>query len=485
MIEEELKNNDISEELNNNDISEENVIEELNNNDVSEENVIEELDEIILKSDEKMNDPLNEELNEILNNQLNKKLIKNNYFIVDNHFKDEFHIAIYYITNNKCKIIIRRLDCVDWGQDLKIMIMDLDNKNFEKISLGSSYENLKIIEFYTKIILNPIDNNIIQNIPKIIIQTSNYDMNINLFHYNSILSFIELNPDYEYKYFNDNDCRKFIIDHPLIEFNEIDYNRGLKAFDLLLPGPLKADLFRYYYLYIKGGCYFDCKMVINKPLNKIIEPNNNIILCEDEDKLYNGLILIEAKNKIMYNCLSECINNILNKNKLDNPYKITGKELFYKHFNSNNISLQGGGGEMNIKFLKKEGDNIFFKNNVKTINNRLFKYSYKDYYTNYFNTERDIKYMWKENKYFFHENNFISNFNDKELFKYKFYIYPSHPNFIGLYNIIHIKKNIFLIERLGEKKVEYIKLKIIDLHKNNVYIVEIGNVDKNKIFFMI
>ena len=36
-------------------------------------------------------------------------LIFNNYFIVNN-FQIDFHIVIYYLTKNKCKIILRRLD---------------------------------------------------------------------------------------------------------------------------------------------------------------------------------------------------------------------------------------------------------------------------------------------------------------------------------------------------------------------------------------
>ena len=102
------------------------------------------------------------------NLQINQSLIKNNYYIVDNLFKDEFNIVIYFITNNKCKILIRRLDCIGWGQDLKIKLMDIKDDKFEKISLGSCEENLKIIEIYTKI--NLYSNKVLETIiPKVII----------------------------------------------------------------------------------------------------------------------------------------------------------------------------------------------------------------------------------------------------------------------------------------------------------------------------
>ena len=126
-------------------------------------------------------------------------LIKNNYYVTDNSANDDFSIIIYYQTENRCKIIIRRLDDYSWGQDLKIKLMSIDDTEYEKISVGSSDENFKIIEYYTDILLYKCEYTE-QNIPKVIIQTSNYNMNLNIYHYNSIMSFIELNPEYEYRF---------------------------------------------------------------------------------------------------------------------------------------------------------------------------------------------------------------------------------------------------------------------------------------------
>ena len=117
------------------------------------------------------------------NLSINNYLIKNDYYIFENHFKDEFNIVIYFITNNKCKILIRRLDCIGWGQDLKIKLMDINGFKFEKVSLGSSDENLKIIEIYTNITLykNDIFDISESTIPKIIVQTCNDIMNKNIY----------------------------------------------------------------------------------------------------------------------------------------------------------------------------------------------------------------------------------------------------------------------------------------------------------------
>ena len=75
-------------------------------------------------------------------------------------------------------------------------------------------------------------------IPKIIIQTVCIK-NIDDKTKNKI---IKNNPDYKYKYFNNDNCIKFITDN----FSKSVVN----AFHKLKPGAFKADLFRYCYLFI-------------------------------------------------------------------------------------------------------------------------------------------------------------------------------------------------------------------------------------------
>ena len=394
---------------------------------------------------------------------INQYLISNDFFIVDNIFKDDFNIVIYFICNNKCKILIRRLDCIGWGQDLKIKLIDIEGKQFEKISLGSSEENLKVIELYTKITLYK-NENIEFNIPKVIIQTSNENMNKNIFHYNSIMSFIDLNPDFEYRHFYDNDIREFIINNSNEEDKGDNLDKILEAFDLLIPGPLKADLFRYFYLYKNGGCYFDTKMVLKKSLSKIIKNDDKIILCNDYRRLHNGIIMIEKNNIIMYNCLKECIDNILNKNKFKNRYQTTGNELLNKHFKNIN----------NIRKLNKKGDTIYCDDN----NTLILNYSYKNYYSNYFNTEKDLQFMWNNNKYFYEEAEFECTFD------YKFYYYNDIGS--GKYQIIMEKNNIFKIIKLNNKNSNsFIKLKVIDLIKDNIHYIDIGFLINNEKIFIL
>jgi mannosyltransferase OCH1-like enzyme len=59
------------------------------------------------------------------------------------------------------------------------------------------------------------------------------------------------NPEFEHHLYDDQDCREFIKKH----FHE----RVLKAFDKIIPGAYKADLWRYCVIYIEGGIYLDIK----------------------------------------------------------------------------------------------------------------------------------------------------------------------------------------------------------------------------------
>ena len=64
------------------------------------------------------------------------------------------------------------------------------------------------------------------------------------------------NPRFKYFLFDDNDCREFIKTHfP---------TNVLNAYDSLIPGAYKADLWRYCILYKMGGIYIDIKY---EPIN--------------------------------------------------------------------------------------------------------------------------------------------------------------------------------------------------------------------------
>ena len=306
-------------------------------------------------------------------------LIKNKYYIKDNN---NFSIVIYYINSNECSILIRSLDNELKNIEFQVIIENLFNKRKEIIFIDKNIDNFInnnyiSINFKTNIILEKLEYNI-QNIPKNIFQTGSTNNVKNIMHYNSIMSFIDKNPDYNYYYYDNIDSRRFL---------RINFDKYVNdAYDLLVPGAYKADLLRYCLLYIYGGCYFDCKQILLKPLYNIIKSDDNLLLCKDfiDDGILNAVILCVKKLDIMKIVIDECCNNIMEKVKIC-PLSITGPRFFYKvlikYINDSNFILK------NCRPIHDIDDyhTDYINNNIKLIqNNEIILYRfYKGYYNNY------------------------------------------------------------------------------------------------------
>lgn len=291
-----------------------------------------------------------------MNIYVNKRddiLIKNNFKVrADNNFNDTFHIVCYYITQNICKIIIRRTDNDEgWGQNIIVLIEDIENNNnYEEYSVGSNNSNIKILELYVK---TRLFKNIYQEfkIPKIIIQTYNEALYINNIHYNNVISLIELNPEYEYKFFDNNDCLKFISENYDKEIFHI-YN-SIKTYKK------KSELFRYCYLYLNGGCYINSNINLLQPIYKIVNSNDIFVVSE---KINNRIIMTYPKNELLLKLINNF--NIEKNNNMEN----IGKNFFHKIINSINFKI--------IKNIKIDNilidENMIFKKSIK-INNYIFQ----------------------------------------------------------------------------------------------------------------
>jgi len=394
--------------------------------------------------------------------------ISNNYELI-NESNDDFHLVIYYLDYNKIKIIVRRLDSITgWGVDLKIKIYSVNSD--EIISFGSSENNCKIIDIYTDINIFK-ENFRNQLIPKLIIQTS-FRKNIeNLLHYNSILTYTELNPEYEYMFYDNNECRLFIKNN----FNEIILN----SYDLIIPGAFKADFFRYCFLYINGGCYFDCKSILRIPLRKIIKDNDDFIVCKDIGKgYYNAVILTVKQNKLILDAINLCVYNIYNINNFynmknsiyiltDTLLSFSGPVLLYNiihnNISQNNIKLYHR--FENIKYneyiIKHEYQKLFIEMNGIYIITK----QYRDYHSS-----SGIHYSEQWNKkelvYRYHPILYTN--------KYKFYSY-NKTNDVFEFHILN--NNIMIIERKDSNSGWGIgfRLKIINEETNEELILNIDS----------
>ena len=99
----------------------------------------------------------------------------------------------------------------------------------------------------------------------------------------------DMNPTFEYKFYNDKDCVEFIKEN----YDEETLNLYLS----INPnyGSAKSDFFRYLLMYKVGGVYLDIKSCTTKPLEEVLLPTDEYLLTHwegldwaDELKYYFG-----------------------------------------------------------------------------------------------------------------------------------------------------------------------------------------------------
>ena len=294
----------------------------------------------------------------------NNNFILNNYELLN--INNDYNLVIYYLNNNKIKIIIRKFNGENngWNNQLVLKIYSNDDKYFEKIILGSSSKNCKIINIKTNIEIFRKENAHI-NIPKCIYQTYSNNNYHNISHYNSVKNLLEFNPDYDYYFYNDIDCRKFIFDN---------YNDEiLNSYDTLYPVAYKADLFRYLLIYKYGGIYLDNKYIVRTSFDSIINEEDNNIFCMDtkNNLLFNSILISKPNNNKFKFLINRIVENVKNNYYGSCPLHPTGPRLFFK---TENIKLYHKKNEPTKNYL-----NCYIEDDNQNI---LINTSYEGYYNN-------------------------------------------------------------------------------------------------------
>ena len=190
-----------------------------------------------------------------------------------------------------------------------------------------------------------------------------------------------LNPRFKYFLFDDNDCREFIKTHFKPDV--------LYAYDSLIPGAYKADLWRYCILFIHGGIYMDIKYV---PLNgfKFINLTEKEHLVSDIDNvnIYNALMVSLPKNEILFKYIRRIVKNVADKFYGNSYLEPTGPALL-----SNFVSTSDNIVDLKHSVLNDDYKLIYFNNIpiLKSYNNHIEereKYSKKKHYS----------ILWKDRK---------------------------------------------------------------------------------------
>jgi mannosyltransferase OCH1-like enzyme len=331
-----------------------------------------------------------------------KKLL-NSYKIMNSHgMKNQsamldLFCVIYYLNPRKIKVILRNCGSEGgWSQNIHISIQDLKNpKKYLTVSCGSSNYNCKKINIYLEKENNFISDNdenasfyidyqkydssitstssysfSTQLIPKTIIQTYENNEFHNIYHYNAVMTFLELNPEYTYKFFNDQDC----YDYMKQNFSPEIFN----AYTSLVPKAYQADLFRYCIIYKEGGCYFDNKYILRKPLDSFIKPIDKNVFCLDrfEGLMFNSIVISISNQDYLKNIIDRVVKNVQQKFYGRGPLHPTGPKLFYEYVKNENVIFQ---------HMSKNPSNDYLNNFVSLIKSPsqiYFHKFYKGYYQN-------------------------------------------------------------------------------------------------------
>lgn len=193
-----------------------------------------------------------------------------------------------------------------------------------------------------------------QKIPRVIYQTHEKD-DIPEAMREAMETILSLNQEYDYKYFNSSERRKFIEEH----FGE----RGKKCYDSLKPGAYQADIFRYCVLYIFGGVYLDAGFIELVSLRKILKPDDTFVSATDRYEgrvgCYNAFICSTPKNPILGRVIDICFGRVEKREYGETPLCITGplalSEAFEIETKQKVNEGDYGNGTRLLEFVSKKG----------------------------------------------------------------------------------------------------------------------------------
>jgi mannosyltransferase OCH1-like enzyme len=225
---------------------------------------------------------------------------------------------------------------------------------------------------------------IVNNVPlKIFLTWETKNLPINM--YNNIMLLHKMNPEFDIYLYDDQDRINFIKDN--FDPDVLD------AYNSLIPGAFKADLWRYCIIYKYGGIYIDIKYHIYTPLIELIKEseytfvNTDSGLCTDSydgKEIQNTFFISSPNNNIFLDSINEIVTKTKNKDYGQNRLDITGPCVLTRNINK----IHGKEFDKHIKlnYIYRNPDNVVSINKKNT--NILVASSYIEYrrdQQNYYN----------------------------------------------------------------------------------------------------
>jgi len=149
--------------------------------------------------------------------------------------------------------------------------------------------------------------------------------------FNAIKIIKKQNPRFNYYLFSDIDCRLFISKNfdPAV----------LNAYDQLIPGAYKADLWRLCVLYKNGGIYIDIKLncINGFKLIELTEKEHYVLDRLPPLSIYNAFMVCKAGNPFLWKAICRIVLNVQNKYYGSSPLSPTGPKLLGDIILRNNL----------------------------------------------------------------------------------------------------------------------------------------------------
>jgi mannosyltransferase OCH1-like enzyme len=199
----------------------------------------------------------------------------------------------------------------------KNMYMNMNINSLSKISINKNTTKDCELNFYNKPYI--LSNDISNNIPLDIYQTW-FTKNLPIKMKQRVDTLKRQNPEFNYHLYDETDCREFI---------EKNFDRDvLFAYDSLIPGAYKADLWRLCILFINGGIYLDIKLICVNGF-KLIElvDKNHFVKDRPVNSIFNSLMVSQGGNIFLLKCIKQIVLNVKNKVYGKSCLSPTGPEL--------------------------------------------------------------------------------------------------------------------------------------------------------------
>ena len=140
------------------------------------------------------------------------------------------------------------------------------------------------------------------------------------------------NPEFKHYLYDDADCLAFLQKH---YDNDVVY-----AYQKLVPGAYKADLWRYCVLYTYGGIYLDIKYHCVNGFKLINLADDEYFVMDryhllDQYAVYNAFMVVKPQNEILHKCIRRVVENVQNAFYGSDALEITGPLMMIQFFTPN------------------------------------------------------------------------------------------------------------------------------------------------------